>query len=385
MENLLAGYDDKKKYEVLNDVKLKYQASKKFYLDKFSTWQNYYKLYHKIQDDKDNTDEIDIKLSHPYALVENLVARIAQPALGKLTIEVKPKRDDQYQQAQNFYNISRSHFSSADYRSDFVNSVRERVICGSAWEFDEWANEYEDGQKWEQSMTSKVADMNIPVVSGMAKIAREISFKDQKEVANKFPVNVGYKTVFPSIFSVFPQPDVLKVRDMKWVIREIESIPVDDLAKSQYKDANGDMQPTYDLKEIQELIDKGTFIRPQSSEPMSYQLFRQEYEKMAQSKRDEKADNTNSVYLQIMTTPRERIVVANGLWVIQHVKDLFHKPGLKCRLRVYTQNPHSLYGTGAIEPVEQELQMMDDFYSLGMQSQVRVVNRMLMYDEEAFP
>ena len=386
MENLLEKYkdDDTKKFEVLNDIKLKYQTSKRFYQDKRSTWEQYYKIYHKIRDDKDNTDEVDIKLSHPYSLVESLVSRIAQPALGKLTIQVNPKQNDHFQQAENFYNICRSFFTSAEYRVDFVNSVRERVICGSSWEFDEWANDYQDGTKWAASLSAQIVDMNIPVVSKAVSIARPIFFKDQKEVPNKFPINVGYKTIFPSIFSVYPQPNILKVKDLRWIIREVESIAVEDLAKAQYKDEKGELQPVYDLTALQEQIDRGTYIRPQNTEPMDYQGFRQEYEQMSQQKGDEIADKTNCVYLQIFTNERERIVVANGTWVIQHVKDLYHKPGLKCRIRVYTQNPHSIYGTGAIEPVQEELQMMDDFYNLGMQNQVRIVNRMIMYDEGAF-
>lgn len=388
MENLLSQYsgDSAKKLDIVSDIRKKYASSKAFYHEKRKGWEDFYKIYHKIRDDKDSTNEVDLKLSHPYALVENLVARVAQPALGKLTIEVKPKRDDHATQAENFYNICRSYFSSADYRVDFVDSVRERIICGSAWEFDDWANDYEDGMKWDTSLSSKVVDMEIPVISGAAKVVRDVFFKDQREVAHKFPVNVGYKTIFPSIFSVFPQPNIQKMRDLKWVIREIESIPVDDLRKAQYRDGSGNLVPVYDLTEIDKLVKSGKVVKPVNPDTMDYARFRREYEGAAQEQANsDGAEKESSVYLQLFYTGREKIVVANGIWVIQHIKDSYHKPGIKCRLRVYTQNPHSIYGTGAIEPVREELEMMDDFYNLGMQNQVRIVNRMLIYDEEAIP
>jgi hypothetical protein len=384
MENLLLTLDDKAKAELIKDVQQKHSSSREFYSEERKNWEDFYKIYNKIRDDKDTTDEVDLKLSHPFALVENLVARIAQPALGKLTIEVKPKRDDHYIQAENFYNICRSYFSSAEYRVDFVNSVRERVICGSAWEFDDWASDYEDGMRWDRSLASKIVDLDIPGASSAVKVVRNMFFKDTREVPHKFPVNVGYRTIFPSIFSVFPQPNIQRMKDMEWVVREIESIPVEKLAKAQYRDETGAMKPVYDLTEIQKEIKAGKTIRPSAPDNMEYQRFRQEYSGRNSSE-DRGSDKTNAVYLQILDTPRQKVVVANGQWAILAIKDFYHKPGLKCRLRVYTQNPHSIYGTGAIEPVREELEMMDDFYNLGMQNQVRIVNRMIMYDEEAFP
>lgn len=385
MKNLLKNYDKAKKDELIKDVQTKYLLSREFYQEKHELFKRLYKEYRAQRDDADVSDW-SIKIALAYGLVENIVSRISQTVLGKLTIEVKPKRDDQLEKASNFYNMCRSYFGSPEYRIEYTNATRERVICGTAWEFDEWASEYEEGFRWAISKMEKVSQMDIPVVSAAAKLARKIVFKGYKLVSHKFPVKVGYQTRFPSIFNVFPQPGVVRVSDLKWIIEEVPYKAVDDLKKDTYIDESGEQVPVYDLSEIDAMTARKIMVKPTyPNDNKSLEAFRNELEGAPQNQAREKDDGVPAVHLLILRTARERIVIANGAYIIQHVKDLYHKPGLKVRARYYTPSNHSIYGMGALEPIVDSLNEFSDIHSLAMQDWFRSVNQMVAVVEDAFP
>lgn len=385
MENLLKNLDKAQRDALITDVRNKFILSRDFYAEKHALFKRLYKEYRAQRDDSDVSDW-SIKIALAYGLVENIVSRISQTVLGKLTIEVKPKRDDQLHKADNFYNMCRTYFGSPEYRIDYTNATRERVICGTAWEFDEWASEYEDGFRWAVGKMEKVAQMDIPVVSTAAKIARKIFFKGYQLVSHKFPVKVGYKTRFPSIFSVFPQPGIVRVEDLAWVVEEVGYKTVDELRKATYIDEEGNQAPVFDLSEIDALIKRGISVKPSfPDDNKSIEAFRNELEGVPQEQAREKNDGVPAVHLLILRTLRGRTIIANGSIVIQHVKDLFHKPGLKIRARYYTPSNHSIYGMGAIEPILDSLNEFSDIHSLAMQDWFRSVNQMIAYSEDAFP
>lgn len=385
MENLLATQDIDKRDATAKDVRTKFQLSRDYYHEKHQLFQRLYKEYRAQRDDADSSDW-SVKVALAYGLVETIVSRISQTVLGKLTIEVKPKRDIDLRKADNFYNMARTFFGAPQYRIDYTNATRERVICGTEWEFDEWVSEYEDGFRWAITAMEKVAGMDIPVISSVAKVARKVAFKGYKRVKHRFPVKTGYNTRFPSIFSVFPQPGVVRVEDLKWIVEAVEYRAIDDLAKCTYTDDNGDLKPVYDLTGIKEAQERKVKISPSFPEDnLQLATFRQQLETGNASKAQDKDDGIDAVHLLILRTNREQIVVANGMWVIQHVKDLYHKPGLKVRARYYTPNPHSIYGIGAIEPVLDSINEYNDVHSLSMQDWFRSVNQMMIVDESAFP
>lgn len=386
MENLLATHNQIKRDELAKDVCHKYRLSRDFYEEKFLLFQRLYREYRAQREDADDESEWSIKVGIAYGLVENIVSRISQTVLGKLTVEVKPKRDDHNRKAGNYYNMCRTYFGSPQYRIDYTNATRERVICGTAWEFDEWVSEYDDGFRWITTKMEQIANMEIPVVSAVAKVARKIAFKGYRLIKHKFPVKVGYQTRFPSIFNVFPQPGVVKVEDLKWVIESVEYLAVEDLEKCTYIDDNGETVPVYDLKQIKEAQERKVRITPTfPDDEKALANFRQSLEGAPASKSQDKDDGIDAVHLLILRSKRERMVIANGTWVIQHVKDLYHKPGLKVRARYYTPNNHSIFGTGAIEPVLDSINEYNDVHSLSMQDWFRSVNQMFAYDEGAFP
>jgi hypothetical protein len=386
MENLLSKHNQDDRDALSKDVRHKFQLSRDFYHTKFQMFKRLYKEYRAQRDDADDEGDWSIKVALAYGLVETIVSRISQTVLGKLTIEVKPKRDPDLRKADNFYNMCRTFFGAPQYRIDYTNATRERVICGTAWEFDEWAQEYEDGFRWVISKMEKVANMEIPVVSAVAKVARRIAFKGYSKIAHKFPIKVGYATRFPSIFNVFPQPGVVRVEDLKWVIEEVDYRSVEDLEKGNYTDDLGNLVPVYDLSEIKAAQERKVRITPTFPEDeKALASFRQELEGAPLDKTNDKDDGIDAVHLLILRTAREQIVVANGMWVVQHVKDLYHKPGLKIRARYYTPNANSIFGIGALEPVLDSINEYNDVHSLSMQDWFRSVNQMFAYDEGAFP
>ena len=386
MENLLRGHSQEKKSEIAKDVRLKYTLSRDFYSEKFALFKRLYKEYRAMRDDADDDNDWTIKIALAYGLVENIVARIVPTRLGKLTVEVKPKKDAHARKSVNYSNICRTYFGSPDYRIEYTDSVREQVICGTAWEIDEWVSDYADGFRWITTKMEEVANMDIPLVSSVAKMARKVAFKGYKLAKHKFPVKVGYNTRFPPIFSIFPQAGVVTVPALKYFTEEVDYKPIDDLRKATYIDENGNDVPVYDLSEIEEKLTDKRHVYP--SFPESEQdlaQFRQELEGSPSEKSKDKDDGVDAVHLLIYRSEREQIVVANGIWVIQHVKDLYHKPGLKIRGRHYTPNRNSIYGLGAIEPVIDSLNEFSDVHSLSMQDWFRSVNQMVAYDESAFP
>jgi len=386
VENLLATLDQNKRNELAKDVVHKFNLSKDFYSDKFALFQRLYKEYKAMRDDSGDDDDWSIKIALAYGIVESIVARISQTVLGKLSIETKPKKDNHKRQADNYHNMARTYFGSPDYRLEYVSSCRERVICGLAWEFDEWVNEYEEGFRWAKGAAQTVVDMKIPLLSSAVNVARKVAFKGHKLVKHKFPVNVGYNTRFPSIFSVFPQPGIIRVKDLSWIIEEVPYKTLADLEKCTYTDDSGSLVPVYDLSEIKKLKDSGIRITPDFPEnDKSLSNFKQALEGSPAPKDKDKDDGIDALHLLIIRTKREITVVANGRYVIQNVKDLYHKPGLKVRARYYTQSNHSIYGMGAIEPIIDSLNEYSDVHSLSMQDWFRNINQMVAYDESAFP
>lgn len=386
MENLLQGHSPEKRSEIAKDARLKFTISRDYYSDKFALFQRLYKEYRAMRDDADNDNDWSIKIALGFGLVENIVARIVPANMGKLSVEIKPKRDDHARKAINYSNMCRTFFGSPDHRIEYTDSVREEVICGTGWEVDEWVAEYSDGFRWVTTKMEEFANMEIPLVSSVAKMARKLAFKGYKLAKHKFPVKVGYNTRFPSIFSIFPQRGIVKVADLKYFTEEVDYKAIEDLRKARYVDDDGTDVPVYDLSEIEAILKDGKHISPSFPESENdLQKFREELEGTSDTKSNSAEDGIDAVHLLILRTEREQIVIANGIYVIQHVKDLYHKPGLKIRARYYTPNRQSIYGIGALEPVIDSLNEFSDVHSLSMQDWFRSVNQMVAYDEAAFP
>jgi len=391
LENLLIKHDEDKKLELLKTVCNRFDYSRRFHKDKHDLWEKCYKMYRAKSDEEGSRDEPDIKIAFVFGIVEKVVSKLIAPFVGKLPINIKPKKSNQQKQAENYYSIAKDFHNSPRRIIEYINATRERVITGSSWESEEWQNVYNEGFRWAINKVNEAIDVNMPtfgkvikpVMNAASKIIRNVPISKYMRVKHKFPVKVGYSLNYPSVFKVFPQPNVLKMEDMKWVIEEDPFVALDDLKAAMYKDENGDLKPVYDLSYFEKLKEdtKKTII-PMEIDNNGNMNFQEAYSDTG--KNDYSEAGVDGVYLLTMRTPNEILVIANNQ-VIQHVKDPFHKPGIKMRIRVFTPDTQSLYGLGVVEPVISMLEELDDVHNLSMQNWVRIINRMILFDETAVP
>lgn len=386
MENLLPKHDEPARADLIKDTLKKFQASANYYETKHDLWRKCWEEYGGQKDDRDDTNDPDIKIGLAYSLVENVVARCVQAFLGNPSIVTKPKRADHGKQANNYDGMIRGYRSAPEYRLDAIDSTRERIVCGLSWEVDEWANEYSEGVIWVKTAMNKLVDMDIPVVSSVAKVARNVAFKGYALKQKLFPVRVGYHVRFPSNFNMFPQPGRLKLSDCQWVAERVPYASVEELEKVKFTDPQtGKVMGSYDLSEIKKLQEQKIAVRPRPVEAgMDYESFLREYNNLPTTD-DKTDDGVDAVSLLILRTDREIITVANGAFIIQHVKDLYHKPGKRVRIRYYTQDRHSICGKGMIEPIMDLMDEIHDVHNMSMQNWFREINRMIAYSEDAVP
>lgn len=389
MENSLLKLAPEQRADIVKDVNKKQEASFSYYEPVRRKWERQYKKYRAMCEEVAKSDHPDLKIALAFGIVEDLTARLIDNVLGKLTILVKPRRPDHSEKADKFGNACRSYYGSSDFRTDYPNSTRERVICGSSWEFDEWLSKFATGSRWQVSETMQKLETALPTLAKVVNFVTNKAVKTYQEVAHEYPVKVGPSTRFPSIFRVHPQPGVKVDRDLGWVIEEVPFVSLEELRSFMYPDpANPKNRlPVYDLSEIDALKEQspGTVIKPEEPIDTNYRAFEEVYTGVASSADGGLDYGEDGVYLQILRKPREIIVVANGRWLIGHVTDPFQKPGIKCRLRLFTQDPQGLYGIGAIEPIFDILDEVDDVHNMTMADFVRSVNDMLLYDEQAVP
>ncbi len=392
MNNLLQTHADDKKKKLVDTVYKRFQLSQSNLKDKKAIWEKCYKQYRAHSDGEGQLGEPDIKIAFIFGVVEKIVSKLISPFAGKLPINIKPKQADQEKQAENYYTVAKDFHNSPKRLIDYTNATRERVITGSCWESEEWQNIYTTGTRWVQNKVTEAIDVNLPTIAkplnsainGASKLLRDTEVAKWVEDKYDFPVKVGYSLTYPSIFTVFPQPGVLKVEDLKWIIEEEPFVAIEDLRAAKYKDENGEFHDVYDLSFFDNLkkdIGEDSIIIPASMDSESdMEDFKQQYADI--SDEDYSEGGVDGVYLLTMKMDNEIYVVANNQ-IIQHIEAPYHKPGIKMRLRVYTPDPHSLYGLGAVEPVSPMLEELDDVHNLSMANWVRIINKMVAYDESA--
>lgn len=384
MENLLSAYTESDKKKLIEQSRRRLDASLKYYRQKRDKWRKFYKIYRCIKDESGDDDEPNIMIGVAFGLIEDIVARLAGPMLGKLNIRVKPKKLPHAKAAENFYNMCRSFFGSARYRVDWIDACRERAIAGSAWEFDDWANDYAEGYRWGLSLVIKKASELMPTLAALAdKMGLTAKVQEFGKIVKLFPLRIGYQTRFPSIFLVHAQPGVKKAEDLKWIIEIVPFVSLDDLRKAKYTIA-GQVQPVFDLSEIDALKAKApeALIKPEFPVDDDNKAFETEY--LGVDNTDIEYD-VDGVQLSIERRYDEILVIANGRWVIQHIKKPFFKPGIKARLRVYTQDRNGLFGIGVIEPLEDLFEELDDVHNMAMENWIRIIHKLILYDQEMVP
>jgi hypothetical protein len=361
-------------------------------------WLRMHKIWAKMQDaveEPESQDEPNTFLAYGFAVVEDLAAGVVD-AYFKLQPPCKPRarRPGHEKPAENMGTMARNYYSGAPYQEGMIGSVKEWVITGNRWEFDEWAEEYAEGQKWGKEKRSTVLD-KIKTLAG-----KVIGLEDEPvagehevpvEVEHLYPLRVGYNTKFPTVFDVMPEdPNKRKLDDQAYIILE-EVVTLADLKKQMYTDpASGEKVPVYDVTEIEALIKDGHKIKAENAWQGDGTDYKSEIQQRNTGADDETdgaggEDDVNRVHLTHFFEKDRLRTVANGKYLIRAVSKHLHKPRFTFRLNVYTIDPYCLFGKGAIEPIEDELYELNDVHNLSMMEWLRGVHRMVAYTEGTVP
>ena len=381
--------DDTKHAELITLAQRRYRASANYVQPWHEKFVRYFKIYRSIIDATDDADEPNTVISYAYGIIEDLVSKITEPILQmRPPCRVQERRAGQARAAENFANICSTYFHSARYQLEFTESVREMTICGNSWENDGWSQEYIDGKRWakvpKKGVLDKVKGFLGRVIPGMT---AGFDYESIEEVPYRYPYRVGYNTRFPWIFDVYPEPGVKNVRDMHYLIEQERNVAVDDLKRRQYLDpATNDLKPFFNFTRFERevgdhkpgritpiLPDQNSDYGAEALESLSGQD-----DKTAQ----ESEPDMDKVYLQWVWEPDRMFCVMQGAYVVAYQEDLFHCPRIPYRLKVYTPSKEFLFGMGAIEPVENQLNELNDIHRMSMANWIRIVNQMIAYDPD---
>lgn len=375
-------------------AKKRYQLSKSYFSPKHEIWVRCYKIYRALADAVDDPDEENMFIPYAFGIVEDIVSRLSEPMLQKMSIKPQARSIRFTKAARNFYALVKTYRSTSRFQLDFIDSKRQEVVSGNAWEKDEWTSEYVEGMEWKNTLVTEVVTRLVDVLGKFLPMKLEQKYKKLVEAAKLYAKSIGYRVRYPSVFLVWPEPGIKRVEDMHWLVEEEESVALDDLRQQKYKDANGQMHNVYDLSEI----DKDTgphepgSIRPNFSDKSIYH--EQISDVLGARSGDSAAKNSmqgrdtsdmDKVHLLHIHEPGRRFTIANGRYLILHLDKPFHRPRIPFRLRCYTPDPENLYGLGAIEPTEDLFLGLNDIHRLCMRSWVRVIGGLVAYHQGSVP
>ena len=350
-------------------------ASQEFYQARLDAFIRFYKIYNALKDATDDDDESNTGPSYAFGIIEDSTAALSESMLNaKVPTPARHRHIQDEKKAENFNAMAGTYFATGQYQTDYPQSVRERMICGSSWEFDGWACQYRKGKRWAKNKVVTPEGNEV-----------EMTQQDERDE----PVKVGYYTRFPSIFLMRPQPRVDSVEKMKWLIEIEERRALQDLREQQVVDpATGEKVPFFRLEKIDEEKSGGKVITPaeldQKGNDYMAQL-RQIQDGVSQNEQTPDQGSIDELTLEWVWEDDRVFVIANGLWVIAYIENLLHRPGIPYRIKGCTPQKHSLYARGMIEPVEFLLYELDDIHVLSMRQWMRAIHKMIAYNPEAVP
>lgn len=367
---------DKAKHDELTTLAAKRrQASQEFYQPRLDAFIRFYKIYNALKDASDDEDESNTGPSYAFGVIEDSTAALSESILNtKVPTPARKRHIQDEKKAENFNAMAATYFATGQYQTDYPQSVRERMICGSSWEFDGWARQYRKGKRW-QKVPSVTREGNT------VELTKQVDIED--------PVKVGYYTRFPSIFLMRPQPRVDSVEKMKWLIEIEERVPLEDLREQQVVDPDtGQKVPFFNLEAIDAEKKGGKTITPANLEQKGNDYMSQLREIQDGVGRDTQSvdqGSSDEVTIEWCWEQDRVFVIANGTWIIAYAENLLHRPGIPYRIKGCTPQKHSLYAKGMIEPVEFLFYELDDIHVLSMRQWMRAIHKMIAYNPEAVP
>lgn len=348
------------------------RASEDYYRPRLDAMIRFWKIYLSIKDAVDDEDETNTGANYAFGVVEDVTAAISESMLNaRVPTPAKARRVQDEKKAENLNAMASTYFSTGQYQSEYPQSVRERVICGSNWEADVWACQYRKSRRYAKQEI--IDEHGVP--TGQMEVA-EIEYDE--------PVKVGYHTRFPSIFLMRPQPYMDSVDKMAWLVEIEERVALADMKSHMYTDPDsGEKRPFFDVSQIEADKQNGVRVTPSdiASKDSDHQA---QYRALVDgvSQKDEDRDDVDQLTLKWVWEVDRVFCVANDKYVVAYVEKLFHKDGIPFRVKSCTPRKQSLYGMGFIEPVEDLLYELDDIHILSMRNWVRIVNKMVAYNPE---
>lgn len=356
-------------------------------------WVRYYKIYRALADAAEDPDEPNIFIPYAFGIIEDIVSKITEPILQlKPPCRVQARRKGHEKAAENFSAVAREYYSGTEFQLDYTEANREKAITGNAWDKDGWANEWREGKRW-----AKVKKQGLlgSITSFVGKIIpmgdSSFQYMGYSEVKQRYPHRVGFNTTFPSVFDIYPEPNVKKVKDMHWLIEQERTVALEDLQSQFYTDSTtGQRTPVYDLTEL--LKDTGNHdpgaITPINGDSFFSKDFGKEAKDTLSGRTTTETtpqQDMDRVHLIHVWEKNRVFTIAQGKYLIRVREFPFHVPRIPFRLRMYTADKQSLYGIGAVEPAEDLFYEFNDIHNLSMSNWIRIINKMVAVHMDAVP
>ena len=385
---------DEKKRELIDLAHKRAMLSANFFKKEFDEWIQLWKIYYKIRDEVEDNDDVDIKLSYAYAICQSAISKITEPILQtKPPFKTGSKNKKHDRQAEIFNAFARQYYSRPEYQLEATEANQELVVIGNSWEIDEYANQWQRGKRWEKTtkqgqMDAVVGRNNQMIPAGQS----SYDYESYEEVDAQYPVRVGFASRFPSAFDVFPEPGVKRVRDMHWLLWQQREVALDDLREQMYNDPQtGELKPVYDLSEIDAKYGEH---KPGQITPMSVEQYftTKDFGLELRSAMGSESVNDNQqssdmdkVHLMHVMEQGKIYTIANGQFVVKYQEFPYHFPWIPARLRRYVPHKEKLYGSGILQPIKEEIFMLDDITTLALRNWIRSINTKIAYHQDMIP
>lgn len=370
----------------------RYKLAKEYWKPWREKWVRYYKIWRNLSDAVDELEDADEPNSFvPYAfgMVQDLTA-VATESVFRLKPPCKVLQKDPQDEkaAEKFAAMASSYFSTHDYRMDFIGGTTERMITGNQWEEYVWANDWRSGFRWQKKEMPKALDVVVEVLGAKVRDMVHRMIPQFELVDDKHPVRVGFQTLQVSAFHVHPEPQVKCLRDVSWLVKEEPSVRVEDLKAKMFKDPiSGVEVPVFDLEEMIREEKGGDPKRILSPKDCAGDdsFYREALETLSGTRDDgsvPKDDGVDRVHVfHVYNNKGEVFSIAQGKYLIRTPK-ASPVAGLPFGLRVYTVDPQFLLGSGAIEPIEDQVYNINDIGNLAMSNWLRIINGLLAVDKD---
>jgi hypothetical protein len=380
------------------------------------SWVRYYKRYRQIKDAVYDADEPNIALSYVFGLVEQINAKVSEPILRmQPPCEPIPKQMGDMKAAKNFESVARDWYAKPGMQEPFCRSKKEMTICGPRWEIDEWQNIERPGRIWGQVPKEVVVpQMDTRGQPLLGKDGKPVMAKTvvlvPGEVRRQVKLHYGFHTRYPSVFNIYPEPDRRTIgeglpTDCSWIIEDMGEMALEDLIREKYFDPHdGLTKPVYDImpmlhqygRRAEERYAKlmagapgiddnyGPLIRPSKGWTYASDYGREDKETVypTETTVDRGAyEDRDKVWVCRGYQGDELVTIFNGLWVAQRIVDPWHVPVMPARIESLTIDPEFIYGVGAIKPIEDELDELNDIHNLSMSQFIRMVNKLMVIAE----